>query len=237
MKIIDKETKLFALLDDMASNSTIPKEFNELFTSSNLNCSYIPLNIRDDDILFTVKGLKTSQINGVNIGKIYQSEVLPLIDILSEEAKESQFITSIKIQNGKLYGYITIGEAISSLLSGKVAIFGANNLSKSILWHIDDISHITLLESEIEKTSSILEKYPDLDVKFFNENRPFDVEGFNYIIDTTENGDIYISYQNKLPKAIWFNDISPLAKLGDISILEKIREIEHKIDIREWLSD
>jgi shikimate 5-dehydrogenase len=62
MRPIDKESKLFALLDDMANTSSRPKEFNSLFDSLSLNASYIPLNIREDDILFTMNGLRNSQI-------------------------------------------------------------------------------------------------------------------------------------------------------------------------------
>lgn len=220
----------------MASKSPRSKEFNMIFTSSNLNASYVPLNIRDDDILFTIKGLKNSQISGVNIGEVYRKDALPILDSLSEEAKECGFVNSIKIENGELYGYITVGEAIASLLSGKVALFGSGSLAKSILWNIDDISNVTLIESSIEKSSSILQKYSDLDVKFFDENHPFEVDGYDYIIDATENEEIYISFKEKIPQPIFLNSSSTLSKfVEDNSIPAKIRGIQNSLDIREWL--
>jgi len=236
LRAIDKDTKLFALLDDSANTSPRPKEFNTIFTSSNINASYIPLNIRDDDILFTVKGLKSSQISGVNIGEMYRRDVLPLLDSMSDEVKECGFVNSIKIENGKLYGYITIGEAIASLTSGKIAIFGSGALAKSILWHIDNISNITLVESDIEKTGSILKKYPDLNVKFSDTTHLFDVDGYDYIIDATANEELYISFKERLPQLIFLNSSSSFAKFQkDSSIPAKIREIQNSLDIKEWL--
>jgi len=220
--MIDKETTLFALLDDMANRSKRTKEFNDIFTSSNLNASYIPLNIRDDDILFTVNGLKKSQISGVNIGDSYKEEVLPILDSFSDEVKRCGFVNSVKIENGKLYGYITIGEAISSLFNGKIAIFGSDSLTKSILFNVKDISEITVIERYIEDAEDILREYPDLDIKFSDENHLFDNSNYSLVIDTTES-EIFL--KDNLVEKIEL-------KNGDIP--EKIRKLQNSIDIREW---
>ncbi len=236
MRPINKDTTLFALLDDMANQSPRAREFNAIFTSSDINASYVPLNIRDDDILFTINGLKKSQISGVNIGAVYRRDALPILDSISDEAKECGFVNSIKIENGELYGYITVGEAIASLISGKVAIFGSGSLVKSILFHIDDISNITLVESNIENTADILQKYPDLDVKFYNLINSFNADGYDYIVDTTDGEEIALQFGDTKPELIFLDSSSSLSKFaGESSIPAKIREIQNSIDIREWL--
>jgi len=219
--MIDKETLLFAFLGEMANKSPLPKEFNEIFTSENLNASYIPLNIRDDDILFTVNGLKKSQIRGVNIAKEYQTEILTLLDSYSDEVAKCGFVESLKIENGKLHGFLSIGKAINSLTDKKIAVFGSNEIAKSILFSANDISNITIVEKYIEDSSKLLSEYPNLDVRFSDENHKFDCSEYSLIIKLVED-EIFISgncevldIANETPK--------------------KIRDIQHSIDLQKWV--
>ena len=219
--MIDKETLLFAFLGEMANKSSLPKEFNEIFTSENLNASYIPLNIRDDDILFTVNGLKKSQIRGVNIAKEYQTEILTLLDSYSDEVAKCGFVESLKIENGKLHGFLSIGKAINSLTDKKIAVFGSNEIAKSILFSANDISNITIVEKYIEDSSKLLSEYPNLDVRFSDENHKFDCSEYSLIIKLVED-EIFISgncevldIANETPK--------------------KIRDIQHSIDLQKWV--
>ena len=222
MKKIDRDTILFALIDDMASTSSIPKEFNQFISSQNLNCSYTPLNVGEDFFRFTIQGLRSSQIRGVNLGNKYQRIAIDLVDTLSSEAEICRFITSIKVENGKLYGYITIGEAMASLIDGKVAIFGASqdiDTTKSLLQHLD-ISDFTIIEREIEKIASILELYPDADVKFGDENHYFNLDGYSNIVDFS-GGEMLFTEPKDIPILI------PNSK--------DIREKQYQIDIQTWL--
>lgn len=225
MKLIDKETLLFAMLDDMAINSNRTKEFNDIFTSSNINASYIPLNIRNDDIFFTLNGLKKSQIKGVNIGLVYEKESVELLDNMSDEARECNFINSITIKDEKLYGYLTIGKAIASMLSGNIAIFGSNDLTKSILWNLKDTSFVTVVESEIEKTLAISKKYSKIDIVFSDETHYFDSLKYDFIFNSTSE-DIFIKNQPKSLKIISINNSEDL---------QRIQTIQNSIDIQHWI--
>jgi len=224
MKMIDKETYLFALLDDMANRSKRPKEFNEIFTSSNFNASYLPLNIRDDDILFTVNGLKKSQISGVNIGETYQEEVLPILDSFSDEVEKCGFVDSLKIENGKLFGYITIGEALSTLTDKKIAIFGSGAIAKSTVSHINDITKVTVIEKYIEDSEDILKLFPSLDIRFSDESHKFDNSDYSLIIKLTED-EIFLTSPES----------SEIIEFQDGKAPAKVRKIQNQIDIREWL--
>jgi len=221
MQIIDKETLLFAFLGEMANKSPFTKEFNKIFALKELNASYIPLNIRDDDILFTVNGLKKSQIRGVNIAREYQNETLTLLDSYSDEVEKCGFVESIKIENGKLHGFVSIGKAINSLTNKKIAVFGSNDIAKSIIFSATNISNITIVEKYIEDSSKILENYPNLDVNFSDEKHIFDCSEYSLIVKLFED-DIFISGD---------------CEILDISneIPKKIRDIQHSIDLQEWL--
>ncbi len=218
---IDRETKIFALIDDSPTSSHRPQIFQKLFSQLKTNSSYTPLNIGKDYLNFTINGLRKSQISGVNLGRKYQKRAIGLVDSLSEEAKSCQYITSISIENGKLHGYITTGKAISTLIPGKTAIFGDDiNLMKSILWHLEDISSITIVLDNIENSKPLLEKYPNLDIRFGDSNHPFDVDGYSQVVDLSDGEQLYIRDGD-------FSLITPLSY--------EVEELECKIDIRQWL--
>jgi shikimate 5-dehydrogenase len=220
--MIDKQTTLFGLFDDIANQSKRPAQFNTLFQASETNARYIPMNIRDDDILFTINGLKTSQIRGVNIGKMYGEDAIQLLDSKSDEVQFCQFVESIKVEEGKLYGFITVGEAVSSLLSGKIAIFGAGKLSKSIVWNYGERENITIVESEIERTAELLEKFPELDVKLSDENHPFSLNSYDFAIFTEESK---VFVDGEAGKSFHLENEFP----------EEVVDLQNRIDIREWL--
>ncbi|EJF06714.1 shikimate 5-dehydrogenase [Thiovulum sp. ES] len=178
--MIDKQTLLFGLLDEMATSSPIPNIYNSVFENRGVNARYVPMNIRDDDILFTLKGIKSSQISGINLGEIFQKDGLEMLSESSEDVKFSGFVETIKVVNGELHGSNSTGRAIAKTVSGKVAIFGVSEITKSIIFNSD--AKITLLENEIEKTLPILEKFPNLDVKLSDETHPFDLSNFDFAI-------------------------------------------------------
>jgi shikimate 5-dehydrogenase len=198
--LIDKETALFGLFDEMAMNSNRPEQFNLLFSELGKNARYIPMNIRDDDILFTVNGLKTSQIRGVNIGEKYGDEVISLLNSKTSEVEFCGFVDGILVENGELHGFISFGEALSTLLPQKVALIGSGKYTKSLLWHKRDI---TIFESEIEKTAQILERFPETKVKLYDENHPIE-DGYDLVLKESE---IFETFKEELEKAINLVDL------------------------------
>jgi shikimate 5-dehydrogenase len=189
----------------------------------------------EDDILFTMNGLRNSQITGVNIGEKYQKEGLNLLDSFSDEVRECGFITSIKIEDKKLYGYITTGEAINSLIEKEnIIIFGVSYLTKSILWHIKDRSRVTLVENSIEKTLEISNLYPEVSIKFSNSTHPFKVSDNSTLIDVSEDDKFQLNFLGKDIQRVFIRPSSFLKVGCDLSIIDKLRERESLLDIKEW---
>jgi shikimate 5-dehydrogenase len=216
--LIDKQTLLFGLFDDMATSSQLPNIYNSIFENNGVNARYIPMNIRDDDILFTLNGMKSSQISGINLGKPYQKDGLEMLASFSDDVQFSGFVESIKVQNGELHGFNSIGRAFSEIISGKVAIFGVDEISKSIIFNSK--AEITLLENEIEKSSEILEKFPNLNVKLSDEKHPFDLNDFDFAI-FGDNEYFYIGNAKQ--------------NLSRVDLSDEVLQKRAEIDFKEWI--
>jgi len=163
-KVIEKDTKLFGLLADSASTLKKAKIVSEYFAQLEVDAAYIPMNIREDDIYFTISGLKNSKINAVNLGSEYVKGAYEQMDYLSDEAKFCGFVDTISIKDEKLYGDVTIGESFARVLKNKeikkVIILGSGSLAKSILMHIksSNVNEVILLHDRIESAMGMLEQ-------------------------------------------------------------------------------
>jgi len=77
---IKKETKLFGLIAEYASQNRLFVMLNKKIKTYNANAMMIPMNIRTDDFYFTVANMKNSHVNGAYIANEYQEEVVEILD-------------------------------------------------------------------------------------------------------------------------------------------------------------
>jgi len=241
-EMIDKNSALFGLFDDKAMESKRVAEFQELFREQKLNAFYIPMNIRSDDLYFTLNGLKDSQIAGVNIGLDYKKEAVEQLDYLSDEVKIAGFVDSIKIEHKRLYGFITVGKAITNFIENgsRIGIFGSGALAKSIVYNLDkrdDLKEVTIIQDRVESALKVVEiaKNIDLDIVFSNSERAVKSSFFDYIIDATQGADLNIDFDSE-PTLIAFKNSKLLPYSGKLVSNDEIRAEQNLIDIDEWIN-
>lgn len=109
---INVETKLFGFIAENAHSNRFSVIVNKLFKSNSINAMTIPMNIRPDDIAFTISQMRSSKLNGAVIGTEYQEEVFALLDHASVLAQESGYCDFIRIVNGELIGELIMPMAL-----------------------------------------------------------------------------------------------------------------------------
>lgn len=162
-QMIDKETKLFGYIADMATASKIPRAFSKFCLENGDNASMVGMNIREDDLHFTLTGMKSSQIKGALLGNEYRKDALSAMDHITKEAEICGFIDACTVQEGKLIGHIATGNAIAALIkvkqTKKIAIYGAGSLAKSIVLNLEDsgFEEIVLFVDRVESAMELIE--------------------------------------------------------------------------------
>jgi len=260
-KVIEKNTKLFGLLADLASNLKKAQIVSDCFLELGVDAAYIPMNIREDDIYFTIAGLKNSKINAVNLGSEYVKSAYEQMDILSDEAKFCGFIDTISIKDKKLHGYITVGKAYANILrnknSKKIIILGSGSLAKSILMNLKDtnVEDIVLLHDRIESAMQMLEQMREylenikVDIDRYEKNIAYSADA-DMLINATNLGKsehdefitfskypIYLSDSVSLPKkAHSFFEVNSENKCAYIGGNDLAKEMI-KIDCKEWFKN
>ncbi len=163
--VIDTQSFLFGFLAEYAQQNRFSVTLNRYFKDNGDNAMCIPMNIRPDDIYFTVAGLREAKLNGVALASEYVEGVIEQLNHQSDEVKACGFCDTIIVKEGELYGELASGRAICSLLKQKavsrLAILGSGKLAKSILMHIQDsgIKELVLLNDRVESCMKLMQEH------------------------------------------------------------------------------
>jgi shikimate 5-dehydrogenase len=112
---IGMATKLYGFISEYAQQNRFSVVLNSLFRADGINMMMIPMNIREDDIYFTVSNMKKSHVNGAYIAHEYQTDVIDLLDE-KDEIVEVYGKCDFVIRYGeKLRGYLIEKNDVKSL--------------------------------------------------------------------------------------------------------------------------
>ncbi len=101
---ITAETALYGYIAENAQSHRFAVTVNKLFKETAVNAMVIPMNIRPDDVAFTVSQMRSSKLNGAVIANEYQAEAFDLLDDASEAVKSHGYCDFIRIEDGRLIG-------------------------------------------------------------------------------------------------------------------------------------
>lgn len=110
---ITLETKLFGFIAEEAHSNRFSSMVNKLFKENGVNAMVIPMNIRPDDIVFTLSQMRESKLSGAIIASEYQGDAIRIVDQTSANAQVQSLVDLIWIENGSLYGDLIMPEALN----------------------------------------------------------------------------------------------------------------------------
>ncbi|QFR49105.1 hypothetical protein FJR48_04945 [Sulfurimonas lithotrophica] len=132
---ISKETKLFGYIGEHAGVSRFSAISNKLYKADGFDAMMIPMNIREDDLYFTVANMKKSHVNGAVISSEYVSDVLEIVDDATSLAKRSGMCDIIFREGESLSGDVFSIRVLTELLKDmhirRVALIGINHYAKA----------------------------------------------------------------------------------------------------------
>lgn len=109
---ITVETALYGYIADEAHKSRFCTIVNKLYKANSANAMAIPMNIRPDDVTFTISQMRTSKLSGAVISMEYQEEAYGLLDNASEASRDAGYCDFIRILDGKLLGELIMPLAL-----------------------------------------------------------------------------------------------------------------------------
>lgn len=109
---ITVETALYGYIAQEAHSSRFSAIVNKLFKGNDIDAMIVPMNIRPDDVTFTISQMRSSKLSGAVISIEYQEEAFGLLDNASEAAQTGGYCDFIRIVDGKLLGELIMPSAL-----------------------------------------------------------------------------------------------------------------------------
>jgi len=137
---IKGSTKIAIVIGHPIKHSMSPIMHNRVFKHLRMDCCYIALDVKPEGIEQFIKGLKYTNILGVNVTIPHKAAVIPYLDELSEEAKVLKAVNTIKITEEKLIGYNTDVYGFEKCLEGidvpnsSALLIGAGGAGKAVAY-------------------------------------------------------------------------------------------------------
>ena len=198
--------KKFLVIGNPIEHSLSPKLHNHWIKKNNLEASYDKKLLEQDEIQQLIFDLREEKIHGLNITVPFKKAVIPFLDTLSDEARNSQSVNTIYKVKDKIVGDNTdiegfkIGlETTNQIIKNKEAlILGAGGVVPSIIIALKKmkISKINLSNRTKLKALEIKKLFPEIEIIEWGK-----VSNFDIIINATSIGlnyrdEINIDYKN-----------------------------------------
>tara|TARA_Y200000002_G_C22555345_1_gene610055 strand:- start:23 stop:805 length:783 start_codon:yes stop_codon:yes gene_type:complete len=134
--------KKYLVIGNPIEHSLSPKLHNYWIRQNNLDAIYEKKKIEDGQIQETISSLRNKEIQGINVTVPFKQKVIPFLDELTKEAKNTKSVNTIYITKGKIFGDNTdifgferaFDETNYDLTNKKVFIIGAGGVVPSIIY-------------------------------------------------------------------------------------------------------
>ena len=164
---ISKQTTLFGYIGEHAGVSRFSTLINKKFKENRDDVMMIPMNIRGDDLYFTVSNMKESHVNGAVISSEYVTDVLDLLDNANAMVKRSGMCDIIfkegKTLRGDIFSMRVLTEHLKDMVVSKIAIIGTNHYAKAfsflacgfnVSYYNDNLEELMAYTQEVELSNA-----------------------------------------------------------------------------------
>ncbi len=185
--VISNSTALYGFIAESAQQNRFSAALNRLFKSAGDDAMMIPMNIREDDLYFTLSNMPRSHLKGAYIAPEYRAQ---LIDVLGSDA----FYDMLFIKDAQLVGVAILPKAIKDeakrLHVKRIAIIGSGDLAHALAQELEGFE-LAFFDPFIEDLMAMAQKLGcEIDINRMVEGMQVDCSGFDLLIDTGDISDV-----------------------------------------------
>ena len=229
--------KKYLVIGNPIEHSLSPKLHNHWIKENNIDAVYDKKQLNENEIKGIITEVKNEKINGINVTVPFKKSVIPFLDELSFEAKETQSVNTIYKQNDKIIGHNTDAGGFELALkyinydikNKKIFGLGAGGVSPSIILTLKKMgaSKIILSNRTRKKAEDLKKIFPNLEIIDWGET-----PDFNMIINATSlglknNDEIKLDYADIGPNKLFYDIIyNP----NQTNFLKKAKQFGNQIE-------
>ena len=208
--------KKYLVIGNPINHSLSPKLHNYWITNNNIDAIYEKKKLDLNEIEILILQFREKKIQGINVTVPFKKAVIPFLDQLSPEAKITQSVNTIYLDNDKIVGHNTdidgfelgIKNSNFDIKNKKVLILGAGGVVPSIIFALNKMqaSRIIISNRTKNKAEDLKSLFKDLKVVDWG-----DIPEFDMIINATsvglnKNDEINLDF-TKVGKNKFFYDV------------------------------
>ena len=185
--------KKYLVIGNPISHSLSPEIHNHWIKENGLDAIYEKKKLNHNELKNLILDLKRGDLCGVNVTVPFKNAIIPYLDELSDEAKKTQAVNTICLNDKKIIGYNTDIQGFQAAIkkinfdfsNKKIFILGAGGVVPSIIYASMKMgsSEIIISNRTKEKAEQIKNLFEN--VKLINWG---EVPNFDVIINATSLG-------------------------------------------------
>ena len=164
---IDGTTRVFGVIGHPVAHSLSPFMQNKAIMKMGIDAVYVPFDVKPENLLTAVRGVKAFGIGGINVTVPHKTNVLEYLESQTEVAGIIGAVNTIINKDGVLtgdntdiYGFTKSIEAFSGngFFPQKVTVIGAGGAARGIVYACaarNEVEEISLLNRTPEKAEKL----------------------------------------------------------------------------------
>ena len=196
--------KKYLVIGNPIDHSLSPKLHNYWIKKNKIDAIYDKKLINESDIKDVIFQVKKENINGVNVTVPFKKTVIPFVDELTAEAKDSQSINTIYKENGKVIGHNTDMAGFElglryvnyNVKNKKIFILGAGGVVSSVILILKKMvaSKIILSNRTKKKAEDLKKSFSYLEIIDWGKTPEFDMIVNATSLGLKKNDEIKLNY-------------------------------------------
>lgn len=173
VKELDLNTQVYGIIGDPVSHSLSPQIHNAAFKKAGLNAVYIPLEVKDLDQFMRLMVLPSTRVvelnfHGFSVTVPHKQAIMQYLDEIDETANAIGAVNTVKIDEGKLYGYNTdadgfvkpLIDAYGDVKGAKVAVLGAGGAARACVYALKATgADVTIFARNAKKAKTLADDF------------------------------------------------------------------------------
>ncbi len=224
--------KKYLVIGNPVEHSLSPKLHNYWFKKNNINAIYEKRLVDKNNLKKLCDEVKNGKLNGFNVTVPFKKEIIPYIDQLSTEAKNTQSVNTISFNNGKLIGHntdidgfeLSIKKLKYDVANKRILILGAGGVVPSIIFTLKKMKAFKIILSNRtkEKAMNLKNIFDNLTVVEWGELPDFDMIINATSIGLKEGDKFSLDFKNKGENKFYYDVIyepykTDFYEMGNIS--------------------
>ena len=192
--------KKFGIIGKPLSHSLSPTLHNFWFKKNKILANYSLIEIELNEIKKVIEKIKNKELHGINVTTPYKQAVIPFLDLIINEAKETLSVNTISLNDeGKVVGSNTdvyglehgfINKlSFKNLTQNNVLILGAGGVTPSVIYALTKkgIKKIFISNRTLKKTENVKKIFPFIEIVEW-EKIEIEAKNMDIIINATSLG-------------------------------------------------